>query len=70
MILIDQLFSVQNKVVLVSGGSRGIGLALARGYAQRGAKVIISGREIETLEKSALEISTGEQPKQLPLQET
>ena len=60
MILIDQLFSVQNKVVLVSGGSRGIGLALARGYAQRGAKVIISGREIETLEKSALEISTGE----------
>src|SRR5437763_1721494 len=52
----DTLFSVQDQVVLVSGASRGIGLAIAAGFAQRGAKVIITGREATTLEKTAGEI--------------
>ena len=53
----DSLFSVQDQVVLVSGASRGIGRAIAEGFTKRGAKVIITGREAATLEKTALEIS-------------
>lgn len=36
------LFSVENKVVGISGSSRGLGKAIAQGFAERGAKVIIS----------------------------
>jgi len=53
----DELFSVAGQVVLVSGGSRGIGRAIAEGFARRGATVIITGREQATLEKTALEIT-------------
>jgi NAD(P)-dependent dehydrogenase (short-subunit alcohol dehydrogenase family) len=55
----DTLFSVSNQVVLVSGGSRGIGQALARGFAERGAQVVISGREQQTLDAAAREIAAG-----------
>ncbi|MDB5389305.1 MAG: hypothetical protein JWM11_4951 [Planctomycetaceae bacterium] len=55
----DELFSVRDQVVVVSGGSRGIGKALAAGFAARGAQVVITGREPETLERTANEISTG-----------
>src|SRR5262245_46247508 len=52
----DQLFSVADQVVLVSGGSRGIGRAIAAGFAERGARVIITGRESGTLETTAREL--------------
>src|SRR5437870_587743 len=52
----DDLFSVKDQVTLISGGSRGIGRALAEGFAQRGAKVVITGREQATLERTAKEI--------------
>ena len=55
----DSLFSVDGKVVLVSGSSRGIGRAIADGFANRGAQVIITGRERETLEVTASEMSSG-----------
>jgi gluconate 5-dehydrogenase len=58
----DELFSVADKVVLVSGGSRGIGRALAAGFAQRGAQVIVTGREAATIESTAQELSTGKHP--------
>lgn len=54
----DQLFSVLDKVTLVSGGSRGIGAAIAQGFAERGAKVIITGRESETLASAAKAMSS------------
>ena len=60
----DTLFSVTDQVVLVSGGSRGIGKALARGFAQRGAFVWITGRDEATLQATATEISVGEHPVQ------
>lgn len=53
------LFSVEDLVVLVSGGSRGIGRAIAAGFAVRHAKVVITGRQEETLAATAKEISTG-----------
>jgi gluconate 5-dehydrogenase len=52
----DELFSVEGQVVLVSGASRGIGRGLAEGFAQRGATVIITGREKDTLKQAAKEI--------------
>ena len=47
------LFSVEDHVTLVSGGSRGIGEAIARGFAERGARVIITGRDQATLDAAA-----------------
>lgn len=58
----DALFSVADQVVVLSGGSRGIGKGLARGFAERNARVIISGRDQSTLETAAREISVGEHP--------
>jgi len=55
----DKLFSVEKQVVLVCGASRGIGRALAEGFAARGAQVVIAGRESDTLTQTAKEISTG-----------
>lgn len=52
----DDLFSVAGQIVLVSGASRGIGRAIAKGFADRGASVVITGRVAETLEKTAQEI--------------
>jgi NAD(P)-dependent dehydrogenase (short-subunit alcohol dehydrogenase family) len=52
----DPLFFVAGQVVLVSGGSRGIGRAIAEGFAQRGSKVVITGREQATLDQTAKEI--------------
>ena len=58
----DKLFSVADQVVLVAGASRGIGRALAEGFAERDAQVVIAGREADTLAKTAKEISTGKHP--------
>jgi NAD(P)-dependent dehydrogenase (short-subunit alcohol dehydrogenase family) len=52
----DPLFSIAGQVVLVSGGSRGIGRGLAEGFAARGARVIITGRDQNTLAESAAAI--------------
>ncbi|MGD2140670.1 MAG: glucose 1-dehydrogenase [Burkholderiales bacterium] len=58
----DSLFSVAGQVVLVPGASRGIGRALAEGFAARGAQVIIAGRDADSLDKTASEISSGTNP--------
>ena len=53
----DSLFSVKDQVVLVSGASRGIGKAIAKGFADREAKVVITGRKQETLAETAAELA-------------
>ena len=52
----DALFSVRDQVVIVSGGSRGIGKAIAKGFADREAKVIVTGREENTVSLAAADI--------------
>lgn len=42
--------------MLVSGGSRGIGAAIARGFAERGARVVVTGRAEKPLEEAATRI--------------
>ena len=41
----SELFDVSGKTALVTGGSRGIGLMIARGLVQAGARVIVSSRK-------------------------
>ena len=51
------LFSVRDKVALVTGGSRGIGLMIASGYVEAGAKVYITSRTAEVCDAVADELS-------------
>lgn len=50
--------SLKDKVALVSGSSMGIGKAIAIELAQRGAKVVMNGREKDRLENSREELSS------------
>ncbi len=51
------LFSVAGKTVVVTGGSRGIGLMIARGFVAGGARVYISSRKAEACDAAAAELS-------------
>ena len=41
-------FDFSGQCVLITGGTRGLGLAMATAFARRGADVIVSGRDVET----------------------
>ncbi|MDO4548005.1 MAG: SDR family NAD(P)-dependent oxidoreductase [Clostridia bacterium] len=47
---------LKDKVVIVTGGGGAIGSAMARQFAQNGAKVVVAGRTLKTLEAVANEI--------------
>jgi gluconate 5-dehydrogenase len=55
----DTLFSVRDHIVVVSGGTRGIGYAIAAGFAERGARVVVTGRTAAAAEQAAEQLKAG-----------
>jgi hypothetical protein len=53
----DSLFSVEGRLALVTGSSRGIGKALAAGLLTAGADVVLNGRDVDQLERTRAELT-------------
>ena len=51
------LFSIEGKTALVTGGTSGIGAMIARGYVEAGARVYVASRKAEACEATAKELS-------------
>jgi NAD(P)-dependent dehydrogenase (short-subunit alcohol dehydrogenase family) len=56
MSIIEELFGVAGKTVLITGGGRGIGKSIAEAFVKAGAKVYICSRSIETCQDTADEL--------------
>jgi len=52
----DPLFDFTGKVVLVTGGSRGLGYCMVKAFAERGADVIVASRKLDACEAVAGEV--------------
>tara|TARA_R110002049_G_scaffold132794_1_gene292042 strand:+ start:192 stop:962 length:771 start_codon:yes stop_codon:yes gene_type:complete len=57
--MVHKLFDLTGKAALVTGGSKGLGKAMARGFAESGADVFISSRHADELKVAAAEIGEG-----------
>jgi gluconate 5-dehydrogenase len=55
----NQRFSLKSRVALVTGGSKGLGLAMARGLAEAGADLFICSRHENELRSAAQQIGDG-----------
>src|SRR6185503_20142708 len=57
--MLNKLFDLTGRVALITGGSKGIGKAIARGFAEAGANIAISARHETELKKAVSEIQDG-----------
>lgn len=55
--VLQELFALDGKVAVVTGGSRGIGRMIAEGYVRAGVTVYITARKVEACEATARELS-------------
>ena len=55
---IQQLFDLNGKTALVTGGSRGLGLQMAHALGEAGAKVMLSSRKAEDLQEAVAVLKT------------
>ncbi len=53
----NQLFSIEGKTALVTGGTRGIGLMIARGYIEAGVRVYVASRSEAACAETEKELS-------------
>src|SRR3954471_5807173 len=53
---LDPLLDFTDQVVLVTGGSRGLGYQMVRAFAERGADVVVASRKLDNCEKVADEV--------------
>jgi NAD(P)-dependent dehydrogenase (short-subunit alcohol dehydrogenase family) len=63
----EELFSVEGKVAVVTGGSRGIGAMIASGLVRAGCRVYITARKAEACDAKAAELSAFGECVSLPL---
>ena len=54
---LPNLFSVEDKVVVITGGGRGIGKMMANGFVQNGARVYIASRDLKGCAATAQELT-------------
>lgn len=52
----DELFDLKDKVTVITGGSRGLGLEMAKAFAARGAHVVIASRKLEVCTEVAKQL--------------
>lgn len=67
MTRLRDLLDMSDKVVVITGGSRGIGRAVAQGFAEAGADVVIASRKLENCEAVAAEIERTTGRRALPV---
>ena len=54
--MISQIFSLEGRIAVVTGGTSGIGRAISLGLAEAGADVIATGRRPQQVDETAAEI--------------
>lgn len=50
---VNELFSLKGKTAIITGGSKGLGLMMAEGFAEAGANLVICSRKIDQCEEAA-----------------
>ena len=62
---LNSLFSLEGKTALVTGGSSGLGLIMAKAFIQNGVKVVISSRRREKCDLALAELKNMETARRL-----